>query len=447
MDRRYFVKLAGLTSVMGTLPVAFKIRAGQPDFNGKFLITVQAEGGWDVSSLCDPKMNVPGEDQINHWAITDETRTAGNIQYAPFANNISFFEKYHNDMLVINGIDAQTNSHTAGVVHNWSGRISNGFPTLTALYAAANAPELPISYINNGGYAETAGITRYSRLDDPNSIKNIVEPNQNVWDSEGSKWNPQRDWELINSTRSSMMNERLNKNNLTFRERLAISNYKSSLENSSILKDFNNGLSNAGELEEGIEKTNFWSSLKRQAQLALIAMNTGVAVAADLTVGGAFDSHQFHDRDQGESLEVTTDGIDYIWQYAEQLGIADRLVVVVMSDFSRTPYYNVTEGKDHWPVGSAIIMERGASWGNRMVGLTDEAQNIIPINPITMQPDADSGKIIYPKHVMQSLREYMSVADHVLAQPFQFNNDESFNFFDANVSTPQGIDPRNLVRG
>jgi len=97
-------------------------------------------------------------------------------------------------------------------------------------------------------------------------------------------------------------------------------------------------------------------------------------------------------------------------------------------------------------VGSAIIMERGAPWGNRMVGLTDEAQNVIPINPTTMQPDPNSGKIIYPKHVMQSLREYMGVADHSLAQPFKFNNAESFNFFNADVSTPQGIDPRNLVR-
>jgi uncharacterized protein (DUF1501 family) len=445
MDRRNFVKLAGLTSVMGALPTAFKIRAGQADFNGKFLITVQAQGGWDVSSLCDPKMNVPGEAQINHWAVNDQTRTAGNIQYAPFGTNQNFFEKYHNDMLVINGIDAQTNSHTAGVVHNWSGRISNGFPTLTAIYAAANAPNLPISYINNGGYAETAGITRYTRLDDPYSIRNIVEPNRTVWNPD-EVWNPERDWALINSTRTASMEQKLLRKDLTFRERLAISNYKSSLDNASILNDFNSELSRAGELEEGIEKTNFWSSLKRQAQLALIAMKSGVSVSADLMVGGQFDSHQFHDRDQSESLEVTTDGIDFLWQYAEQLGIADRLVVVVMSDFGRTPYYNETEGKDHWPVGSAIIMERGASWGNRMVGLTDEAQNIIPINPNTMQPDANNGKVIYPKHVMQSLREYMGVDNSSLASPFKFNNEESFGFFDANVSTPQGKDPSNLTR-
>ncbi len=445
MDRRNFIKAAGLASVFSALPTSFNLKAGQAGFEGKFLITVQADGGWDVSSLCDPKMNVPGELKINNWADADETRTAGNIQYAPFGTNQNFFEKYHQDMLVINGIDSQTNSHTTGVVHNWSGRISNGFPSITALYATANAPDLPISYINNGGYAETAGITRYTRLDDAYSIKNIVEPNSTTYDPNIHRVSVD-DWQLITQSRNERMTEKLSQKDLTFRERLAVTNYKSALDNASILKDFSTELGQAGELQDWEQFTNFGSSLKRQGELALIAMKSGVAVAADLHVGGAFDSHQFHDRDQGESLTVTTDGIDYIWQYAEQLGIADRLVMVVMSDFARTPYYNDTEGKDHWPVGSAIIMERDASWGNRMVGLTDEAQNIIPINPATMQPDANSGKVIYPKHVMQSFREYMGVADHSLAQPFKFNNDESFNFFNADVSTPQGVDPRNLVR-
>ena len=62
----------------------------------------------------------------------DEIRQAGNIAYAPFARNAAFFEKYHRRMLVINGVDAQTNSHTVGVVHNWSGRNSEGYPTTTA---------------------------------------------------------------------------------------------------------------------------------------------------------------------------------------------------------------------------------------------------------------------------------------------------------------------------
>ena len=38
------------------------------------------------------------EKVINHWAERDEVREAGNIAYAPFANNEAFFEKYYRRM-------------------------------------------------------------------------------------------------------------------------------------------------------------------------------------------------------------------------------------------------------------------------------------------------------------------------------------------------------------
>ena len=121
------------------------------DYTGKLFVFVQADGGWDPTSFCDPKTNTPGEPKINHWADDGEVREAGNIRYAPFANNQAFFDKYHRRMLVINGVDAQTNSHTAGVVHNWSGRISEGYPTTTALLAEHNGAGLAMPYLSFGG--------------------------------------------------------------------------------------------------------------------------------------------------------------------------------------------------------------------------------------------------------------------------------------------------------
>ena len=85
-------------------------------------------------------------------------------------------------MLVINGVDAQTNSHTVGIVHNWSGRNSEGYPSTTALLAAQLGPNLPVSYVNFGGYAETGGLTRYTRLDNPSLLRSIAYPRgQGEW--------------------------------------------------------------------------------------------------------------------------------------------------------------------------------------------------------------------------------------------------------------------------
>ena len=100
---------------------------------GKLFVFVQADGGRDPTSFCDPKTNTRGEPVINHWAEYDDVRQVGNISYTPFAHNAAFFGKYYDRMLVINGVDAQTNSHTVGIVHNWSGRNSEGYPTLSAL--------------------------------------------------------------------------------------------------------------------------------------------------------------------------------------------------------------------------------------------------------------------------------------------------------------------------
>ena len=112
---------------------------------GPLLLQIHAEGGWDVTSYCDPKVNQPGERPITTWSETLDPVRVGGIEFAPFANNEWFVEKYHQQMLVINGVDLQTNSHTTGILHNWSGRNAAGYPALTALFAAHYAPTAPMA--------------------------------------------------------------------------------------------------------------------------------------------------------------------------------------------------------------------------------------------------------------------------------------------------------------
>ena len=109
--------------------------------------------------------------------------------------------------------------------------------------------------------------------------------------------------------------------------------------------------------------------------------------------------------------------------------MADRLTLVIGSDFGRTPHYNADNGKDHWPIGSVIVMEQNPSWGNRVVGLTDEGQNAYKINPNTLQRDDANGTIIYPKHVHKALRRYLNLENTSVESNFAFNNTEDFKFF------------------
>lgn len=443
MDRRQFLKLSAALGSTAALPYSLHLNAQQVNYEGKFLVTIQAQGAWDTASFCDPKMNVAGELDINNWANSNEIQTAGNIQYAPFADNQAFFDKYHRDMMVINGIDYQTNSHTAGETHAWSGRISAGFPTLTSLFALQNGDSLPLAYVNNGGYGETAGLTRYTRLESSGALDRIINPNQLQWDKHTNYINPDQ-WDLVSQYQQSR--EQLVNGMATVSDKMKHGRigYRQAIENSSLMGQFGNAVENAGTLEEPTEGQ-FWNSLNLQAQLAALAMSSGVCVAADLIIGG-YDTHQNHDTDQSTVLTQLTQGIDKLWEYAELYGIADRLIVVIGSDFSRTPHYNDDNGKDHWPVGSMIIMEKNTSWGNRMVGATDGGLFNKKINPNTLEVDEANGSSIYPKHVMDSFRGYLGLNEMTETTLFPFNNSESFDFFNANKSTPQMSDPRNTVR-
>ena len=51
---------------------------------------------------------------------------------------MAFFEKYQNDLLVINGIDNQTVSHDVGRRNTWSGTTREGHPCVAALHASVD---------------------------------------------------------------------------------------------------------------------------------------------------------------------------------------------------------------------------------------------------------------------------------------------------------------------
>ena len=114
MNRRSLLK--GLLAVATAAPGFRLPLVHAEDREGKLFVFVQADGGWDPTRFCDPKANTLGEPVINHWAESDEVRQAGNLTYAPFANNQTFVEKYHRMMLVIDGVDAQTNAHSVDLV-------------------------------------------------------------------------------------------------------------------------------------------------------------------------------------------------------------------------------------------------------------------------------------------------------------------------------------------
>ena len=152
-------------------------------------------------------------------------------------------------------------------------------------------------------------------------------------------------------------------------------------------------------------------------------------MSADLILGG-FDTHDNHDEDQRWLLGNLTDSVDFLWDYAEIHGVADRLVVVIGSDFGRTNKYNADEGKDHWPIGSYLVMEKNQSWTNRVVGETDELHFARKLNPIALQRDDVNGVRLHPAHVHKALRRYLGIENSAGSRQFPFSTTENLRLFE-----------------
>jgi hypothetical protein len=362
-----------------------------------------------VTQLCDPKVNVKGEPKINHWADTADPGQAGNLRYAPVANNAAFFERFGRDMLVINGVDSQTNSHETGKLYNWTGSNAEGRPSLSALFAAVQSPKQPLAYSVFDGFSRTAGLIGYNRFDGLSNMGALIRPNVDPWSGgvKRAETDVIRSQQLVQDGVQSLLLQP----NLSVRQRQSALRFVEA-------RDGREGLQRLAELvpaEEDIQRREdftaggmtFSSNLKQQMQGSLLVFKSGLGSAADLALDG-FDSHDIHDPVSETLLAHFADAVHFFWDYAQELGLADRILLVIGSDFGRTNFYNDGNGKDHWPIGSYMVMERDAPWGDRMVGLTDELHFAKPINVETLQEDA-KGLVMTPAHVHKALRKYLGL--------------------------------------
>lgn len=421
-NRREFLKALSLSGVAFAHP-SFVFASDTTAFDGRLVVTLQAQGGWDVTYFCDPKENRPGSDIITNWSISDQTRTAGNLKFAPVANNTAFFERHYNNILILNGIDAQTNAHSIGETANWSGRTAAGYPTITALYSAAFAPQLPMSYLSFGGFSKAANLLRPTILPySTDDMRSLLQPNIDT--NNGTPIMDTDIWSLVRQLHKSDAQSMLEDENLIAGNLRTRTAYLESLAGNEALAEFATTLPSQSESE----KIGIGNRLITQVHFSLLAFKAGVSCTADLVEGG-FDTHNDNDVQQLESLQLITDALDYLWSFAEELGLADRLTVIVGSDFSRTPFYNSGDGKDHWPIGSYMIMEKNALFTNKMIGETDEEQNALGLDSSTLTSSSLSGTKLLPAHVQKALRKHLGTDTAAVTQAFPLSNIESIDFF------------------
>ncbi len=391
-DRRDFLRHARAAGLVipawAWLPVTHAATA----YSGKILVDVYANGGLDQSSWTDPRET---DKTINEWAVTQSAVMAGHVRVAPMANNAAFFNAYYPQMLVINGINTETNAHVDGRRCHATGRLDLGYPHLDELYAHHYGTGLPMAWMNDDGaaYANSAGLVPPTAIPNANQFRSLLQPNAFSITQDHMK---PADLQKALAARAQRLQaqqaagKKVPRLNNEARQFLAAADGRALLSSvATFLPD------------------TFDTSFPA-AHVGLVAAQAGITSAIQLSVG-QFDSHTDHTAQYTAQLPMLTNLVDFIWQKAAALGLSQRIFMRIYSEFGRTAL-NSGNGKDHLSAGGTmILMEAAPVWGNRVVGATGPRHESLKINVNTGAVDAVNGVTLTPRHVHAAIRKYLGI--------------------------------------
>jgi hypothetical protein len=424
MHRRDFVKAFG--SLMGASSLGFStsLRAAPSDFvNQKKWLFVMAEGGWDPTSFCDPKGQVEasaGKGVVNNYPASFIAK-AGNINFVPALTEAQapnfhlFFEKYYKDLLVVNGINMNTNNHQTGQQLAMSGDARFGQVNFPAAYALqlSGGEQPPLAYVEGGSYSNTGGLLSKTRTNALGSIVGLTEP-QKIGTAEII---PKALFDKVIAARDARL-DRLQAASTLPMEQKSLSNLRLERVSSSDLKALN------ANIPASLNSDSWF----REIQYVLAAMKSGLTISGQVLGNNGFDTHGDHDAKQYKNLKRLFETVDFILQEAERQGLRSLLNIAIVSDFGREPWYNTDAGKDHWAHTSMMFIGPDVK-GNRVVGATDSEVKGRKINRQTLALDDVNGTPLNVADIHASLREISGIKNNALDKSFPLNGIALKNLF------------------
>ena len=416
MQRRDLLKLAGACGVVippwALLPQA---SAQTGPYTGRVLVNIHADGGLDQSSWTDPREK---DASINSYAAAGTPAgVAGNIRYAPIANNKAFFDAHFRQILVVNGVHSETNGHDEGTRAHATGRLDMGYPNLSELFAFTYGRGMPMPWLNSGGFRVSAGLVPPTPVPDANAWRALTQPNAASANNDFMK---QADLTRVQMVRAERLKALEARGDLLPRSKAVVQEFVGAADSRALLQRVT-----------AVTPANF--DAFTQAHIGLIAAQAGITSTIQLSSGG-FDAHDNIDNSYANSLPRLTNLVDYLWQKSADLGLSNRLFVRIYSEFGRTALNN-GNGKDHWEVGSQVLMEANPAWGNRVFGASGAKHEQQKINLATGAVDPAAGLVIKPRHIHAALRRYLNIETTDPRFNLKVPANEMFDFFNPGVST------------
>jgi hypothetical protein len=400
LHRRQFI--AGGMALGVLSPVVSRLARAVPSGTKK-LVVVLARGAWDVTCVFDPRpagdSNVDGpwrREQGGEIDYDNEAiETVGELTFGynddpdtgrPEVSD--FFAAWSDRCLVVNGIDAGTIVHDLARSRILTGSRRTGAPDLAAIFGAANQGSAPIGYMDFAGQGFVGDLSASSaRVGSRGQLELLLND-----DLEGLPGPTGADWSYPlftpDSADQDAVQDWLRARESRFRDRWEDGGGRSDqLDALDRCRIAAADLRAAGPEISELLTLGAPLDILAQIDLSVELLSAGLCQSVLIDTDLPWDTHT-NNANQNTHFNTLFAGLSYL---ADRLGrgaLEEDVLVVVLSEFTRTPKLNADDGKDHWPVASALLLGAGIQ-GERTIGATTETLGAAPVSLSTGQPDSD----------------------------------------------------------
>ncbi|MBC7661442.1 MAG: DUF1501 domain-containing protein [Chitinophagaceae bacterium] len=360
------------------------------------LVWINMSGGWDILESTDPKVSsTSGIDMMYDWGQAHAL--TGSAQPDKIGRWLGRMAAHGSDMVVVRGMNMGTTSHMAGSIYMDTGVLSNtglvNAASIPAIVASESQATIPIIQLNGGS--------------DPRTDRGLLSPVSVVRAQNLDLYRamyPETSDELAQKL---MILDHLKDSITRVQGKTGTTDRLSAIQNAQekIRVQFTDqvgsklALTEADRAPFGVNAPKTVNGGQRDAfALSLKLLKNNLVTCLNLGVGG-LDTHA----NQEKQMMPIMDSFDYLLStFVTELKAINQLnntLIVVYSDFGRTPKVNNSAGRDHWPFGGALLVGGGID-GGRFVGATDDNLRGLNIDRTTGFVDTSAaGLNLNPTHL------------------------------------------------
>lgn len=325
---------------------------------GKRFLFLAAEGGWDPLTVFAPLFGFPGiemEPDAEPWTVGGLTL----VDHPARPNTRAFFEQHHGGVAVLDGVSVRSVNHETCAAVSLTGSPSEDgadFATILGYEqrAAVSLPHLVMSGPSFPG-PYSVFVSNAQGLLQPTIDGSLL----SISDSPVAP--PER---VASRMVDRFLVDRAEALQLGLPGPGHAADYGEALRRARLLVDSGDGLQLSA-------STTFLG----RAQTAIESLAAGLCRCASVGTGALWDTHQ-NNGQQSQLFEAFFADLTQILATLEAtMGpegrpLREDTVVVVSSEMGRTPSFNSTAGRDHWPYTSMMLMGPGIRGDRKFGGYT-----------------------------------------------------------------------------